>query len=289
MPSVRRKPGRASRPATPETTPDAAAPAEGSAPEDAPTPAAAVTPEPPTPAAPQPAASSAGPAAPVQAPVVPRPAPAVPPPAPAAPVTNELLDEREPMLEPATEYELAPQLLLEPDAGGDATFTGNLDQSVLEFGASRQPARACEWCNTPLEDATAATCPTCGAPLQPVQPDLEIPGLTTMSLEAALARQRAEARRQGEGRTTLAGLRPGAAAPASSAQSQAVPLDEETVQEAVKPPDEEVRRLMLEMELRELRDTLEEEARARSVDDALEAASPADETTPPGGPDEPSA
>jgi hypothetical protein len=110
-----------------------------------------------------------------------------------------------------------------------------------------------------------------------------------MSLEAALARQRAEARRQGEGRTTLAGLRPGAAAPASSTPSQPVPLDEETVQEAIKPPDEEVRRLMLEMELRELRDTLEQEARARSVDDALEAASPADETTPPGAPDEPSA
>ncbi len=182
------------------------------------------------------------------------------------PAGGELLDAHEPLLEPETEYELPPEALLAPDAGGDRAFVANLDPSVLEFGTARASTSACQWCNAPLPDATAATCPSCGASLRPAQADLEVPGLTTSTAARQVPRG---------GEVLPPGTEPPVAPPPSPSPTGqgallegALPpvdlqLDEATVQEAVKPPDLEVRRLMLEMELEQLRAEQESEPAAR--------------------------
>jgi hypothetical protein len=237
----------------------------------------------PSEAAPAPTAAPGEHAAPPEPAAAPPVEPAAPPeslppsatPAP-APAGGELLDAHEPFLEPASEYELRPEVLLEPDGGGDVAFAQDLDSSVADFGASRPPSRSCEWCNTPLPEPAPATCPTCGAPLAPVEPDLEIPGLTTMSMEAAFARQRAEARRQGGGSSAgpsaaaPVGASPGAPAPAPGVSPE-LTLDEPTVEEAVKPPDDQVRRMMLQIELEQLRSSLPRGALAEGPPEAGEA------------------
>jgi len=219
-------------------------------------------------------------APPVEPVAPPTAAPVSPPPEPVAPVAppfpadagGELLDAHEPFLEPVSEYELRPEVLLEPDGGGDTAFAQDLDRSVVDFGTSRPPARSCEWCNTPLPEPVPAACPNCGAPLAPAEPDLEIPGLTTMSMEAVLARQRAEARRQAGGTSATPVSPPAQAGPAAgSGVAPDLQLDEPTVEEAVKPPDDQVRLMMLQMELEELRHSLPREALAEGPPEAGEA------------------
>ncbi|HTS14205.1 MAG TPA: zinc ribbon domain-containing protein [Candidatus Sulfotelmatobacter sp.] len=217
--------------------------------------------------APEPAAPApAEPAPPAHAPAAPDPADpsvqATPEAAPRQPSAQEsLLEHGQPMLEPLTAYELAPQVLLAPDGGGDRAFAADLDPTVRDFGSTRSIARVCEWCNTPLPDADAATCPHCGANLKPMEPDAEIPGLTTMTLEAELARRRAEAQQQATSNagggilrsagSILGGGRPAAPAPAV-VTPQSLQLDDQAVEEAIRPPDDAVRRAMLQLEIEAL-------------------------------------
>jgi hypothetical protein len=198
--------------------------------------------------------------------LAPQAAPAVPEPPPAAALPPErvadepLLEHGQPMLEPLTAYELSPKILL---AGGDRAFAADLDPEVRDFGSTRNIVRVCEWCNTPLSDPDAAQCPSCGANLKPLEPDQEIPGLTTMSLEAELARRRAEAQQQATSNASNGILRSAgsilgtgrATTPAAPAvvTSQGLQLDDATIEEAIRPPDDAVRRAMLQLEIEALK------------------------------------
>lgn len=283
MPSPRRKLSRPFRSGS-----AGAAPGETPAPPDAETEPAAAESPPPAGQASLLAEQAAPPAEPAAPPVAQDPPLAEPAPPVATPVPpvaggpvppvagGELLDVHEPFLEPLSEYELRPEALLEPDGGGDMAFAEDLDRSVVDFGASRPPARSCEWCNTSLADPAPSACPNCGAPLTPAEPDLEIPGLTTMSMEAVFARQRVEARRQGGGSGANPASPPAQAAPVagSGSVSGAVPglqLDETTVEEAVKPPADQVRRMMLQIEIEQLRNNLQREGLAEGPPEAGEA------------------
>lgn len=195
-------------------------------------------------------------------PPVPEPPFAAPP--PPVPLGGEpLLEHGQPMLEPLTAYELAPDVLLAPDGGGDRAFAATLDPDIRDFGSTRAPVRVCEWCNTPLTDPDAATCPSCGANLKPLEPDTEIPGLTTMSLEAELARRRAEAQQQATSNAPGGILRSaGSILGSGRANTPPAPvvvtpeglqLDDATIEEAIRPPDDAVRRAMLELEIEALK------------------------------------
>lgn len=221
------------------------------------------------PPAPPEAAASPHPAAPTEAAASPDPRAATEPVADAATVaaaaSGELLDAHEPLLAPETEYELPPETLLAPDAGGDRAFVGGLEASVLEFGAARPSARVCQWCNAELPDAGAATCPSCGASLRSTQPDVEIPGLTT-SAAATAGGPRLQIPSTGPTAPAVRGAGPLPAEqplPEGTLPPVDLELDEETVHAAVQPPDSEVRRLMLEMELEQLRAEREGELGAR--------------------------
>jgi hypothetical protein len=184
-------------------------------------------------------------------------------PPPADPVAGEpLLEHGQPMLEPLTAYELAPKVLLAPDGGGDRAFAANLDATVKDFGSTRNAVRVCEWCNTPLPDPDAAQCPTCGANLKPLEPDAEIPGLTTMTLEAELARRRAEAQQQATSNagggilrsagSILGGARAVPPSTPAAVTQESLDLDDATIEEAIRPPDDSVRRAMRQLEIEAL-------------------------------------
>ena len=199
----------------------------------------------------------------VEPPAAPPPVTAAAAPPPAEPVAGEpLLEHGQPMLEPLTAYELAPNALLAPDGGGDRAFAADLDATVKDFGSTRNAVRVCEWCNTPLSDPDAAQCPSCGANLKPLEPDAEIPGLTTMTLEAELARRRAEAQQQatsnaGGGILRSAGSILGSARPVppptpAPVTQESLELDDASIEEAIRPPDDAVRRAMLQLEIEAL-------------------------------------
>jgi recombinational DNA repair protein (RecF pathway) len=46
----------------------------------------------------------------------------------------------------------------------------------------------CPWCATPLSSPDAQSCAHCGAQLVPVDPDLDLPGLTRLSDETLAAK-----------------------------------------------------------------------------------------------------
>jgi len=266
MPSPRRKLSRPFRSPSTEAETPAAADAEGVAPVSPPDSgsSSASVPSPVDAAMPDAGAAAAPAVGPVPAP-------------PPGPADGELLDAHEPILEPMTEYELAPEALLEPDGGGDTAFAADLDRAVTDFGASRPPVRTCEWCNRELPDPMPPTCPNCGAPLAPAEPDLEIPGLTTMSMEALYARQLAETKRQGAAAATP----PAAATPAAATDQpgtgegpaglMGVQLEGSAQQEAVRPPDDQVRRMMLQMEIEQVRGPLQGEDVAPETAETPEA------------------
>jgi len=200
-------------------------------------------------------------------PVAPSPLPAEPSSAtlpPVGPVAGEpLLEHGQPMLEPLTAYELAPSALLAADGGGDRAFAADLGPTVRDFGSTRSSVRVCEWCNTPLSDPDAAQCPSCGANLKPLEPDTEIPGLTTMSLEAELARRRAEAQQQATSNApggilrsagSILGAGRTSPPPAPAVVTpEGLQLDDASIEEAIRPPDDAVRRAMLELEIEALK------------------------------------
>lgn len=130
---------------------------------------------------------------------------------------------------------------------GDVAFGEHLDPETLAFGAPKPQAMVCQWCNGPLESDDLELCPNCGSRLKPTDEDLVVPGVTTLSAEAARAlelveiQRNREAAKSGQAMYTTPSL--------ATAQSVVPAPDEATVEAANRPPDDEVRRVMLEMEL----------------------------------------
>ena len=130
---------------------------------------------------------------------------------------------------------------------GDVAFAEDLDPETLAFGAPKPQAIVCQWCNGPLESDDLELCPHCGSRLRPTDEDLVVPGVTTLSAEAARAlelveiQRNREAAKSGQAMYTTPSL--------ATAQSIVPAPDEATVEAANRPPDDEVRRVMLEMEL----------------------------------------
>jgi hypothetical protein len=129
----------------------------------------------------------------------------------------------------------------------DMAFSEDLDPETLAFGAPKPLTIVCQWCNGPLESDDLEVCPHCGSRLRPTEEDLVVPGVTTLSSEAARALELAEIQRNREAAKTGAAMY---TAPSLASASAVVPApDEATVEAANRPPDEEVRRLMREMEI----------------------------------------
>ncbi|MET1232275.1 MAG: hypothetical protein ABWY52_05450 [Candidatus Limnocylindrales bacterium] len=171
---------------------------------------------------------------------------------------------------------------------GDLAFGEHLDPETLAFGAPKPQAIVCQWCNGALETADLDVCPHCGSRLRPTDDDLIVPGVTTLSAEAARALELVEIQRNREAAKTGQAMY---TTPSLATAAAVVPApDEATVEAANRPPDDEVRRVMLEMELeaRQARAA----AAARSdieamivADAAAEAEASDDERDGPEGPD----
>jgi len=129
----------------------------------------------------------------------------------------------------------------------DEAFAPTLDPEVLTFGETKPQALVCGWCNQPLPGPDLERCPHCDANLKPADDSIVVPGVTTLSEEAAHLLELAEVKRQREaarrGETMLASPRSGppvAPVPAPAAAE---------IEAALRPPDDEVRRVMRELEL----------------------------------------
>lgn len=151
------------------------------------------------------------------------------------------------------------------DGGIDTTFSAALGSTVRDFGQTRPQRTLCPWCAAPLADPEAETCPTCGTRLQPIQADLEIPGLTSITPEARALLAKVEVTRLREAMKRGEVVpRPGPtiAQPETALPPASPPvLTESEAEAAVQPPDDAVRRLMLEMEI---------EARRAAIDRAMQ-------------------
>jgi hypothetical protein len=130
---------------------------------------------------------------------------------------------------------------------GDLAFGEHLDPETLAFGAPKPQAIVCQWCNGALATADLEVCPHCGSRLRPTDDDLVVPGVTTLSAEAARALELVEIQRNREAAKTGQAMY---TTPSLAAAAAVVPApDEATVEAANRPPDDEVRRIMLQMEL----------------------------------------
>lgn len=133
----------------------------------------------------------------------------------------------------------------------DARVSGMPDESLPAEGPATDPAPACPWCSAPLPSTTEERCPSCSASLHE-SATAEVPGLTRVDHEALL-RRRAPAQPargligwlSGEYRPNEPPVPPGTFAP----------------------PDDEVRREMLRLELA----ALEAEVHAREAEAAAYA------------------
>jgi hypothetical protein len=161
-----------------------------------------------------------------------------------APVPNRLSD----LAEPSDGSD-------EPDEDLATVFKPGLDPETLSFGVDKPASSVCQWCNALLDDPTVSTCPHCGAALQPVEPDVEVPGLTTMAPEALAAQARVERRlleasqARSLGRTLLAG----GAAPPASPVADLLPSEDEAIQAgSFQPPAPAVQDVIRRMEMEAL-------------------------------------
>ena len=116
---------------------------------------------------------------------------------------------------------------------GDLAFSETLPPETARFGEPSPVEPSCEWCNARLPDPDAARCPSCGALLQPLNGETEVPGLTTISTAARAAAERAERQR---------------AAAGTSARGSGAQLPRPSSRDAYEPPSEEVRAAMREIE-----------------------------------------
>jgi hypothetical protein len=156
----------------------------------------------------------------------------------AAESVEELVDELEPIAEAAAAADAREV---------DTAFSEDLDPETLAFGAPKPQAIVCQWCNGPLDSDDLEVCPHCGSRLKPADGDLVVPGVTTLSSDAARALELAEIQRNREAAKSGQAMY---TTPSLASTAAIVPApDEATVEAANRPPDEEVRRLMLQMEL----------------------------------------
>ena len=191
------------------------------------------------------------------------------------------MDEREPEVTP---------VMRDDDEETASSFAADLHPETLSFGVDKPAPTVCQWCNTPLEDATVAICPHCGAALQPLDPDVEVPGLTTMSPEARAAQARVERKlreamaTRSLGRSLLIGNSP--PADPSPVIEELVSADEGVLAGSYQPPPQAVQDLIRRMEMealmarQEILPPLSEDELAAGVagEAAIEdAAAPADE------------
>ncbi len=98
---------------------------------------------------------------------------------------------------PTTE-DAEPELGRDNGDEGDIAFGEHLDPETLAFGAPKPQAIVCQWCNGALESDDLEVCPHCGSRLKPTDEDLMVPGVTTLSAEAARALELVEIQRNRE-------------------------------------------------------------------------------------------
>ena len=186
---------------------------------------------------------------------------------------EELVEELEPIAEAAAAA----------GAGEvDTAFSEDLDPETRAFGAPKPQAIVCQWCNGPLDSDDLEICPHCGSRLKPTEEDLVVPGVTTLSADAARALELVEIQRNREAAKSGQAMY---TTPSLASAAAVVPApDEATVEAANRPPDEEVRRVMLQMELeaRQARATASARAdiEAMIVADAEQTASAETEAEP---------
>ena len=127
----------------------------------------------------------------------------------------------------------------EPDV---PVFDEKLDPEMQRFGETKPLATVCPWCGQGLPEGDLDTCPHCGALLKPADEALEVPGVTTLSLEAARLLEVAEEkrRRKMEPRRKLT-------TEVANPVRAAIAVDAAQVEAAIQPPADEVRRVMQEM------------------------------------------
>ncbi len=116
---------------------------------------------------------------------------------------------------------------------GDVAFSESLPPEIARFGEPSPVEPCCEWCNARLSQPDAARCGSCGALLQPLNGESDVPGLTTISSAARAAAERAERQR------AAAGASVGEAAAAIARPSS---------RDVYEPPNEEVLAAMREIE-----------------------------------------
>lgn len=156
----------------------------------------------------------------------------------AAESVEELVEELEPIAEAAAAADAREV---------DTAFSEDLDPETLAFGAPKPQAIVCQWCNGPLDAEDLDVCPHCGSRLKPTDEALVVPGVTTLSSDAARALELVEIQRNREAAKSGQAMY---VTPSLASAAAIVPApDEATVEAANRPPDEEVRRLMLQMEL----------------------------------------
>jgi hypothetical protein len=103
---------------------------------------------------------------------------------------------------------------------------------------SAAPGLRCPWCSTPVESLEDATCGACGATLHG-DPDIEIPGVT--AIDGQHAAQAAQAAAPRKVRRSFGSLFVG--------RDDQIPPPSQAELPALAPPDEEVRREMLRLQL----------------------------------------
>jgi hypothetical protein len=82
------------------------------------------------------------------------------------------------------------------DPGWDASFAATLDPETAHFGEATHTQPTCQWCHAELPVADAARCPTCGAILQPLDMDADVPGVTSVSGQMRAELEMVEYRRR---------------------------------------------------------------------------------------------
>lgn len=125
----------------------------------------------------------------------------------------------------------------------------------------------CPWCSAILDPVDAARCPSCNAQLRE-ETNAEVPGVTSVDLDAVLGSRKAPPRQSG-----LMGWLSG------SYQEPATPPE---AKREVSPPDEEVRREMLRMEIAAIEARMEAERAELAAELAIDPGARA--TSEPGAP-----
>jgi hypothetical protein len=144
------------------------------------------------------------------------------------------------------------------------------EDAELTATAATSQGPACPWCSAPLPGAEAAACPSCGARLIEDEAGVEIPGVTAVDpgLVAAASAPR-------KVRRTFGALLVG--------DDDEIPPPSEAEMPALAPPDVEVRREMLRLELEARLAELRAEVQAMEAEDRADGGPTPPE---PGGPAE---